>query len=182
MPDAAASMLVMPHPSLGDGKQVGPGAPQQMQFFRLAHEAPEAYRALHAELLREVFESWAVGPGPRDIQFDVGPLLSRHGQGPNRNIHALVAPQSPYIKERWRCGASTDGSGRKALASMPGRMTVIRSRGTPRVTRSSRVLSLMAWNPARRYAAGYRPLQQPDQRRHGPRGLLKYRARRTDGE
>ncbi len=37
---------------------------------------------------------------------------------------------------------------------MPGWMTRIRPAGTPRATRSSRVLSLMAWNPARRYTRG----------------------------
>src|SRR4029434_1812127 len=86
-----------------------------MQFLPLAHEAPEAYRLLHAELFCERFESCAVGPGPGDIQFDVGPLLSRHGQGPNRNIHALVAPQASYIKERWRRRARDGGVGSEGI-------------------------------------------------------------------
>jgi hypothetical protein len=37
---------------------------------------------------------------------------------------------------------------------MPGKMTSTRAGSTPRATKSSRVLWLMAWNPARSYARG----------------------------
>jgi len=45
-------------------------------------------------------------------------------------------------------------SGRYHAASTPGEITSIRSRATPRRTRSSRVLSEMAWKAARRYTRG----------------------------
>src|SRR6185369_4153787 len=86
-----------------------------MQFLRLAHESAEADSAPYSQLIREVFQARAVGPAARNIQLDLRSLLSCHGQSPNRNIHALVAPQTPYIKERWRPRARDGGVGPEGI-------------------------------------------------------------------
>src|SRR6185436_5758898 len=106
---------------------------------------------------------------------DVGALLSCHGQGPNRNIYALVASQSPYIKERWRCRASHGRVGPEGVGvnAGPDDGDLIPGNSARHEVISGAVADGVKSRTT--VSDGYWPLQQPDQRRHGPRGLLEYR-------
>ncbi len=94
-----ASTTVIPHPSFGDGKDVGPGSPHQSNLVRFTHEAVERHRVPETELGGEPFELDPMVARPCDVQSKVGSAASRHSQRPDGEPYSFITLQPSNIQE-----------------------------------------------------------------------------------
>ena len=102
MPQAAASITVMPQPSLGDGNRLAQAALQQLELLGLADETRETDRADPSP--SSAAEPLQLGPvvaGSRDVEREIGPPQASLRQRPDRERYALYNASAVQRTRRW---------------------------------------------------------------------------------
>ena len=99
VPQAAASITVIPQPSLGEGNRFAQAALQQRDLLGLAHEAVEPDRTVEPELRASRSSVGSMVAGAGDVERQVRPPAAGEGQRPNRERYSFITLQPSNVQE-----------------------------------------------------------------------------------
>ncbi len=107
---AAASTIVMPHPSLGDGNTFAVAERSSAKLLVLGDEAVELDGIDEPKACREPLQLRLKVAPAGDVQASIGTPEPRLGQCPQRQVHSFVTLEPSDIQEGWGRGAG-NGAG-----------------------------------------------------------------------